>query len=201
FTKNLIERHSLMPVIFSENWDKDRKSWKNGFDPTFQQTYEALQSMLEVSFNGSAMTLAFTFTDPAEAQKILTFYLADLNEFMRRQFLEDVQVRRQSLEKQLNSASDPVLKDKLSEMIIQYIQKEDLAKVKDFYGFEIIDAPFVPENRFKPERSRICMISVIAAFFAAVIIAFILEYIAYLKKNEDPKKIAELKRCIKFRSR
>ena len=192
-TNDLVEKHKLMPVIFKDSEDP----------PTLQDAYKAVQGMLEIKPDkkNGVLKLGFLFPDPAVAQKLLNYYVDGMSEFLRQQSLENVATQSKALQEQLVTTTDPLLRTKLAEIIAQYVEKETLAKVQRYYGFNVIDPPFVPEKRFKPKRAQICILSVIVAFFMAIFLAFIMEYVGNLKKNEDPERLENLKKYMKLRNK
>jgi uncharacterized protein involved in exopolysaccharide biosynthesis len=202
-TNGLVEKHKLMPVIFEDSWDEKTKTWKTEEPPTLQDAYTSMQNMLEIKPDKKAnvLKLGFLSPDPVLAQKLLGYYVNGMSEFLRQQSLENVVTQSKARQDQLVTTADPLLRTKLAEIIAQYVEKETLAKVQRYYGFNIIDPPFIPEKKFKPKRSLICILSVIVAFFLAVFLSFIFEYVSNLKENEDPERLANLKKYMKVRSK
>jgi len=184
-TNGLVEKHKLMPVIFEDSWDEKTKTWKTEESPTLQGAYESMQGMLEIKpyKKNGILKLGVISPDPALARKVLSYYVDGMSEFLRQQSLENVAIQSKALQEQLVTTADPLLRTKLAEIIAQYVEKETLAKVQKYYGFNVIDPPFVPEKKFKPKRSQICILSVIVAFFLAIFLAFFMEYLGNLKKN------------------
>ncbi|MEK7850656.1 MAG: hypothetical protein AAB275_02130, partial [Deltaproteobacteria bacterium] len=54
---------------------------------------------------------------------------------------------------------------------------------KENFAFKVIDPPKAPDKRIKPKRSQMVMISFVAALFAAVFLAFFMEYIEKVRSN------------------
>lgn len=202
-TNNLVEKHKLMQIIFEDSWDEQTKTWKTEEPPTLQDAYKSIQGKLEIKADkkSGVLKLGFLFKDPKIAQRILGYYVNGMSEFMRQQSLENVATQSKALQEQLITATDPLLRTKLAEIIAQYVETETLAKVQKYYGFNIIDPPFVPEKKFKPKRAQICILSVIVAFFMAIFLAFFMEYVDNLKKNEDPERLENLKKYMKLRNK
>jgi len=202
-TNNLVEKHKLMQIIFEDSWDEQTKTWKTEEPPTLQDAYKSIQGKLEIKADkkSGVLKLGFLFKDPKIAQRILGYYVNGMSEFLRQQSLENVATQSKALQEQLITATDPLLRTKLAEIIAQYVETETLAKVQKYYGFNIIDPPFVPEKKFKPKRAQICILSVIVAFFMAIFLAFFMEYVDNLKKNEDPERLENLKKYMKLRNK
>ena len=47
-----------------------------------------------------------------------------------------------------------------------------ITNIKDDYAVTIVDKPYVPEKKSKPQRSVICIIGTILSFFISLLIAY-----------------------------
>lgn len=168
--------------------------------PTPEDTYNAIQGMLNSTTDKkrNIMVLSIEHKDPRIAQKLLDFYIVGMSEFLRQQTLTEATAQQQQLSLQLAKTTDPLLKNRLYELIARQIEKETLTRVQKYYSFNIIDSAFVPEHRFKPKRSQICILSVVVGFFVAVFLAFFLEYVHNLKTHEDPERLANLRNALRL---
>lgn len=202
-TNKIVKDHGLMPILYEDSWDEKTKKWKTENPPTLQNAYGSMQGMLDVKtdIKKNILTLGFICPDPELAQRFLGYYVEGMSDFLRQQSLENIVTQSRALQEQLLTVTDPLLRAKIAEVIAQYVEKETLAKVQKYYGFNVIDPPFVPEKRFKPKRAQICTLSVIVAFFIAVFLSFIMEYVGNLKKNEDPQRLADLRKYVRLRSK
>ena len=199
-TNTLVEQHHLLPILFEDDWDAAAKRWKEE-PPKAEDIQEAVKGIFKITpdKNQNVVRLSFEHKDPKTAQAILNYYIVGLSEFLRRQTLEDAAAQQEHLLQQLAHTSDPLLKNRLYELIAKQIEKETLAKVQKYYSFNVIDPASVPEKKFKPKRALICVLSVVVAFFIAIFLAFLLEYVHNLKKNEDPERLADLRRALRLR--
>lgn len=202
-TNAIVTEHKLLPVLFEDSWDKQKKAWKVDVEepPTLQDAYQVMQDMLQINADKkqNVLRLAFLYKDQQMARDMLSYYVDGLSEFLRRQTLDDAGAQKKQLYEQLAGTTDPLLKNKLYELIAKQIEKEALAKVQKYYSFNVIDPAFVPEKKFKPKRAMICLLSVVVAFFLAVFLAFFLEYIKNLKTSEDSERLATLKNALRLR--
>ena len=230
-TNTIIREHNLLPIIFEKSWDAKTGNWKVAAPPSFfqkasasilgmlrttptekkdlpkspslQDAYKVIQGMLSLKPDKkqNVMRIGFESEDPEMAKTILNYYIVGLSEFLRRQTLEDAAAQQVHLSQQLSKMTDPLLKNRLYELIAKQIEKETLAKIQRYYSFNVIDPAFVPEKKFKPKRAQICMISVVVAFFIAIFLAFFLEYLKNLKTREDPERLANLRNAVGLRRR
>jgi uncharacterized protein involved in exopolysaccharide biosynthesis len=192
-----------MPILFAKSWDPIHQRWISKKPPTLQAAYLKLQSILKATSDKkkNVMTLSAQFKDPRLAKQILDYYVVGLSEFLRHQSLDESAAQQAQLYEQLTKTSDPLLKNKLYELIARQIEKETLAKVQRYYSFNVIDPAYVPERRFSPKRAQIVVLSIVVAAFFAIFLAFFLEYINNAGKSEDPERIANLKNALRLRPR
>ena len=228
-TNSIVRKYDLMPFLFEKSWDAKTGDWKVGEpsllqkasaailgmfsttpdekkdvskSPTLQDAYKTIQAMLSVKPDKkqNVMRISFESEDPRMAQAILNYYIVGLSEFLRRQTLEDAAAQQVHLTQQLAKTTDPLLKNRLYELVAKQIEKETLAKIQRYYSFIVIDPSFVPERKFKPKRAQICMISIVVAFFIAIFLAFFMEYVKNLKTREDPERLANLRKSMRLRN-
>lgn len=201
-TNIVVQKYNLLPVIFAEDWDKKKNQWKTDEPPTLQDAYKAIDDkllLIQTDIKKKTLAISFDHTDPAIAQQLLWYYITELSNNMSKQAGENADAQQKYLSEQMTKATDPLIQAKIAGLISQQIEKEMLAKVQKYYGFDIIDPPFAPEKKFKPKRALMCVLAVIIAFFLAVFLAFSLEYIGNLKQHEEPERLARLKRYISFK--
>ena len=66
--------------------------------------------------------------------------------------------------------------------------------------FQIVQTAEVPENKYAPSRSKICIIVTITAFFLSVFLAFIREYFERVGRDpQESRKLEEIKRMLWIR--
>jgi uncharacterized protein involved in exopolysaccharide biosynthesis len=85
-------------------------------------------------------------------------------------------------------------------MLAKEIEQDTFARAQTYYGFYVLDPPVAPDldKKAKPKRALICILSVMVAFFVAVFLAFFLEYVGRLKKDE-PDRYQQLKEAMRLR--
>ncbi len=198
-TNIIVIKYNLMPILFEKSWDNEKKRWKEK-KPSWQDAYKVMQGMLKSTPDKkqNVLRLSFDYKDPKIAQAILNYYVTGLSEYLRQTILTDSQAQQKLLYEQLAKTMDPLLKNRIYGMIAGQIEKETIALVQRYYGFNVIDPAFVPDKKFSPKRAQICLLSVVVAFFIAVFLAFFLEYLHNLKTNEDPERLASLRNALRL---
>ena len=202
-TRRVVERYDLMPDLFEEQWNPLMNSWKESPAPTFQDAYKLLMGMLKVSLQKSTdiLTIAFEHEDPRFAKIMVANYLAELSESLREETLEEAAQNKQFLEEQLAVTSDILLKEKLWILLSKEIEKEIFLQAQRYHGFIVLDPPVAsdPNKKVKPNRSLICILSLIVGFVVGIFLAVLLEYVENIKEREEKQKLNDIRRYIKFR--
>lgn len=201
----IVEKHKLMPRIFEEIWDSEKKKWNINPDPTLQDAHKTLMGMLTISRDrkSDVLTIQFDHKDPEFTKEMVEYYTTELSESLREETLKDAAENQRFLRRQLERTLDVLLKEKIYILLAKEIEKETFASAQKYYSFMVLDPPIVPDlnKRIKPKRRTICILSVTVAFFTAVFMAFFLEYIHNLKTTEDPERLERFKKSIKLRNK
>jgi uncharacterized protein involved in exopolysaccharide biosynthesis len=189
-SQRIVDKYKLMPRLFEKDWDSEKKAWLINPAPTFQDAYNDLMDMLTVSRDrkSEVMTIKFDHKDPHFAKEMADHYLTELSETLREETLKDAKENQHFLRRQLEQTPDTLMKEKISAMLAREIEKEIFARAQTYYSFQVLDPPFVPDldKKVKPRRALICILSVTVAFFVAIFLAFLLEYIQNVRTREDP---------------
>jgi len=203
--RRVVEKNSLLPRLFDDDWDAKKKEWKDNPAPTIQDAYKLLvtKGMLTVSRDRKTniITIKIDDRDPQFAKEMVDYYLTELSESLREETLKDAQDNKRFLQSELDKTSDALLREKISNLLAKEIEKETFARAQKYYSFIVLDPPVVSDlnKKVKPKRALICILSVIVAGFFAVFAAFFAEYVHNVKTREDPERLNTLRRYLDFR--
>jgi len=201
----VVEKHNLMPLLFEDQWDHQKKAWKENPAPTLQDAHKLFsKELLKVirDRKTDVLTVSIEHKNPEFARSIVSYYLTELSEGLRAKVLKDAEENRRFLTEQLDRTTDPLMREKIYNMLAKEIEKDTFARAQTFYGFYVLDPPISPDlnKKVKPRRSMICILSAVVAFFVAVFLAFFLEYLHRLK-TEEPDRYQQLKDSLRLRRR
>jgi uncharacterized protein involved in exopolysaccharide biosynthesis len=198
----VVDRYKLMPRLFEEAWDPDKKEWRDDPPPTLQDAHKAITAMLTISRDtmSEVLTVKFDHKDPKFARDMVDHYITELSESLREETLKDAEENQRFLRKQLEQTSDVLLKDKIYNMLAREIEKETFARAQTYYGFLVLDPPIVPDlnKKVAPKRRLICILSVTVVFFLAVFLAFFLEYVHNVRTTEDPERLEAIRNNLRL---
>jgi uncharacterized protein involved in exopolysaccharide biosynthesis len=191
----IIEKYDLMSNLFAENWDADKNTWLLEKSPSLQDGQNKIKALLSVKIDikKSLLTVSIEHKNPEIAKQFVDYYLTELSTKLREKVLQDASENKRFFEEQIDKTTDPLLKEKIYALLAKEIEKETFAKAKKYYGFLVLDPPIVPDKdkKVKPKRSLICILSVFTSFFAAVFLAFVIEFIKKIKRD-DPERFAQM---------
>ncbi len=184
----------------------DKKAWITDEPPTEQDAFKLIrENLLSISVDNKKNTLnvGFNHKDPKFAKEMVDRYLTELSEMTREVTIQYAREKTSFVQEELSKTSDALLREKLYTLLANEIEKETFARARQYYNFEVIDPPIVPDldKKVKPKRSIICVLSVIVAFFLAVFIAFFLEFFQNARENADPEQREKLRQYMPFGNR
>jgi hypothetical protein len=105
----------------------------------------------EYDYKSGNLTLYFLDPSPAEAQRVLGFYLDSLRDKLRNEEVEAGASAAASLEEEVRKSSDALLQTQLYELMARQIQREKIAAVQSDFAFKVVEPPVVPDNYFAPK--------------------------------------------------
>jgi uncharacterized protein involved in exopolysaccharide biosynthesis len=182
--EDVILKNNLMPILFQKRWDARRSSWKAKDPkkiPTLREGIERLRKeclVVAPELKKNVIRVSINFRDPVIAKRMVDYYLRALNDKLRGEAIEDAETNRAYLEKQLLVTFDPIIKDKIQNMIAFEVEKAMLISSK---SFDILERPIVPVDKIKPRRFRIVLISALIGFFLSALAVFAVRYVAVLR--------------------
>jgi len=169
---SVIEKNNLMPILFRNSWDSEHDSWKTKIPkkvPTLRRGAEVLsKNLLQVTTDEKKgiIRVGVRLYDPLLAEKIVEYYLMELNSKIRLNVMNDADSNRSYLERQLNNTSDPILIEKIQNLIAEEIGKTMLMSSS---AFEILEKPTIPLERYSPNRMQIVMTSFIVGLILSAL--------------------------------
>ena len=189
--ESVIVKKNLMPLLYRKAWDSNQHTWKTK-DPKKAPTLRmgALllgKRLLQVNADEKKgiLRLGVSFFSPSLAKEVVDGYLAELNNRIRLNTTNDADSNRLYLERQLNNISDPVLIEKIQNLISTEIEKSMLMSSR---AFEVLENPLVPLNKSYPKRSLYVILSFLVGIVLSVGGVFLWGgVIAFKKAVKDAK--------------
>ncbi|HHK60459.1 MAG TPA: hypothetical protein ENJ73_01865 [Desulfobacterales bacterium] len=200
--ERLIAKYDLLPVLYKDIWDAERKAWKVE-DPDKAPTLikalqaKALDSFFSVSQDKKSglVTIAWQGEDPAWCAEMLRRVIHELQFFLENEYVTDARREREFVEQQLAKATaeleywerqvpteeltlGKITRERLAaQTVYTELRKQlELAKIseaRENITFKVLDPPFVPERKYKPKRALIVALTAVTTLFLAIFLVFI----------------------------
>ena len=146
----LIRRENLLPVIFSNDWKKARKTWKSrnpNEQPTIWQGVRYFSEHIRrVSFDSSTglVSLSVTWKNPQLAAKWTVELVALANQYARTSAMRRVKQKLAYFNRELAHTSVAQQKQVLFGLIRSELDREMMVKGSRDYALRVIDPPAIP---------------------------------------------------------
>jgi uncharacterized protein involved in exopolysaccharide biosynthesis len=145
-----------------------------------------LDSIVGVNQNVRENIIIITvdYYDPVMATKIVEYFLTALTDHMSSEARRVATINQKYLEEQLGKTADPLIKQKIYNLIAQQLETSMMAEVKENFAFKVVDPPRVPDKKIKPKRTQMALLSFVVSIFMGVFLAFVMEYFEKVKSKE-----------------
>ncbi|MBI2413387.1 MAG: hypothetical protein HYV24_09275 [Deltaproteobacteria bacterium] len=216
--EKVIESHNLLPVLFSDRWDGERMIWKDGQNgglsaqikrffftrpaasidakdsgPTLWDGLRELDGIVKISASAKDNTIAIyaEHRDPAFASRLIEILLSTLNQHMSGEARRVAQTNKRYLMEQLGASNDPLIRQKIYNLIAQQIEVYMMSEVKENFAFKVIDPPRTPDRRVRPGKTRFVEAGAALALIGGIFAAFVLEFVSILRgRKKEPAEDA-----------
>lgn len=207
--KEVVEKYQLLPILFPDNWDQEKKAWKKpGIslnplayiaklkpadpkapqkEPGVPDTWDgirAIDTLVKINYNmkEDIITISADFRDPEIAAKIANYFIITLNEHMSSEARRVAVVNKEYLEKQLMQTNDSLVQQKIYSLIAEKIETMMMAEVKEGFAFKVLDPPMTPDRKSRPKRAQMVIVAFMVSLFIGI---FVVLFREYLKKIKD----------------
>ena len=176
-TDTFIRERNLLPALFAERWDGDKRAWKEkdgkSRAPTVEEGFrrfdEKVRSVSEDRKTG-LVTLVIEWSDPQAAAAWANELVARANEYMRERAIAEAQRSTAYLEGELAKTGVVERQQIIYRLIESKTSDIMMANARPEFAFEIVDAAVPPDsdNFVRPKRAIIVLIGLIAGMIIGV---------------------------------
>lgn len=207
FLEKFIEKHEILVPLMATRWDpmareliinkdiynESSQRWVRDVPdgrspiPTAWEAVNKFRNYLAVSQDKKTnlVRVAFEWYDPAQATKWVNFLIEDLNSDLRRNDRNEAHRAIAYLKKQLGETHLVDMQQVFYQLIESQMKTVMLTDARPDYAFQVIDPAVVPENKTKPKRSIICVLSLILGAFVGMGVVLVKEFISAKFQNKN----------------
>jgi uncharacterized protein involved in exopolysaccharide biosynthesis len=196
FLGKFIEKHNLfVPLMAAKGWsretdtlqldpviyDETTKSWVREVvapyqpKPSLIESHEAFLKILTATndVKTQMVRISIEHYSPFIAKEWVTLLIRDINDEMRRRDVEEAEKSIAYLNKKIKETNIADIRVQLFSLVEEQMQTLMIANVRDEYVFKTVDQAIVPEQKAKPKRSLIVILSVMFGFIFAVVLILV----------------------------
>jgi uncharacterized protein involved in exopolysaccharide biosynthesis len=185
-TVRVFGKYNLWPIVLPDKFDSATGKMKFGWtDRLFRgekgprapgdwDAIRAAKDRLKVSVNKRAGTVSVSFESPSAegSTTIVKYYLDEGKSRLQEEALERASKNKKFIEEQIGKTVDALTRDRLYSLYGQEVEREMMGRNREQFGFRVIDAPRIPDRKFKPHRGlnaiSATVLSIFVVFFYLV---------------------------------
>lgn len=198
FFNYLIEARDFKPELFaSKSFDEDSKKiiydvtkynqesneWLQSFDkplqkePSLQESYFVFIDILDIKKDDLSgfITVSISHISPYFAEELLVLIIDSVNTIFRERDLNEAIESMTFLNNESSKTKNQKTKDAIFSLMEKQLQIQMLANVKKDYIAKVLDSPFVPEKKVKPNRILIMILGSLSGFLFSIFIALAID--------------------------
>jgi uncharacterized protein involved in exopolysaccharide biosynthesis len=143
----------------------------------------ALDQIIDVNYNmkEDLITMTVNFRDPEIAATLVNCFITELNERMSSEAKRIASINKAYLERQLLETKDPLVQQKIYNLIADKIETTMMAEVKEGFAFKVLDPPMAPDKKSKPKRLLMVAVAFMVSLFLGIFIVLMKEHIKKIK--------------------
>jgi uncharacterized protein involved in exopolysaccharide biosynthesis len=201
FSAKLIDKYAIIPAIYKYQWPKGYAKYRDTASQAWKEPFIApkpndLAGLLKGKYlkkktnKNNTMSISIALKDSALSITLASMYLDYLDEFIRSDVQTNAKENVTYLEKQLETISDPLLREKVQALMANEIEKEMIVSKK---AFKIID-PVYESKTFKEKKLYPLVFAFGLFFLTSLSVVFMHAFSSAPKTDEDRSLIQKIKR-------
>ena len=186
FVKHLITFEGVLPSIMAAEsydissqelyfdpdiYDEATKTWtrepqnNNKIIPSYLEAHEEYLGIMSLSKDQTTglVSMSIEHKSPFFAKELLELIIKEVNNLRREDDIEEADMALRYLKEELSRTPQVAIKGSINELIKNQLETRIMAKVNEEYSLIIIEPPFIPEKKSKPNRGLICILSTLIA--------------------------------------
>jgi len=171
------------------SYDSETKSWiqpsnKARSYPSYIDAHEVYLGMMSISKDTKTglINISVEHRSPVFAKEFLDLIIQEANALKRNKDIATTDRALSYLKEQLSQTVGARIKDSINMLIESQLETRMMANIHEEYSLIKIEPPFIPENRFFPKRSIICILGTLIGMMLSVMIVLTKHYAVNNKK-------------------
>jgi len=190
FLWEYIVRNKLLPFLFENLWDEEKKTWildPDEKEPSHNDACSAFLDLITIDEDKESglITFSILWSDPEIAAQWANDLVRQLNEQLRKRAIQDSKKRIGYLEKELAKTTVKDMREVVYNLLESEKQKAMLANVNEDFALEVIDPAVAPEVREKPKRILLVVLGGVCGITLGIFVVFLKNLKPSRKENTN----------------
>ena len=163
--------------VKNKKWLSDQNDSKS-IEPSYIEAHKAYQGMLSISRNKNTGLIyaSFEHISPIFARDFLSLIIKEANILKRDKDIETSTKALSYLKKELSQTPLVEIKESINQLIEAQLETQMMANIHEEYSLAIIEPPFVPEEKSKPNRKIICLFGTALGGILSILLVLVRYY-------------------------
>lgn len=193
-TTQFIRDENLLPVLFANQWDAERKAWKEtdpdeipSLEDAFKLWDEDIRTV-ETSTTSELMTLTIEWKDRELAARWASELVRRANELMRARAIADASSSIAYLKSELDKTNVLEVRQAIYSLAESHFKTMALAKAREEYYFRVVDPAVAPDRDdwVSPKRALMIAAAVVGGAMLGLMVAIFLNALGPARR-EPPR--------------
>jgi len=181
FVEEFIERNSLMPLIFAEEWNDSAEDWHQEIEriPALWEGAEKFKDQIfSVSTDSDTglTTLSIEWSDPELAAAWANQLATMANEIARSKDILEAERSIAYLNEQISQTNVIELQQVLYNLLEIEQKNLMLANAREEYIYRVIDPAVIPYQRVRPQRTLMVIVATVAGGIFGIFAVFVIRF-------------------------
>ena len=152
FIESFIESENLLPVLFSDEWNSQTKTWKTSHAPTLEDGYDTLHGAMTVDAPATddIVTLRVRWRDAATASWMANHLISKLNALFQAKAVADADRMIAYLNDAYQRTTVAELRTSVANLMEEQLKLRIMAKSRDEYSLTVVDPAAPSKKRVSP---------------------------------------------------
>jgi uncharacterized protein involved in exopolysaccharide biosynthesis len=168
FTREFIQRHSLMPLLFASKWDAQQGRWRDPSDPpTISQGVERFANkvrQITEDHRTGIVTLAIIWRDRLAAAQWANALIAEADAALRQRAIAEYARSIDYLKEEGSGTSVVEVQQAVYKTMETELKDAMLARTRDAYAFKVLDPAVARDPKDTDSPNKPLIIALGAAF-------------------------------------
>jgi len=182
-TVRVFRKYNLWPIVLPDKFDPATGKLKFGWTdrllggekgpraPGDWDAIRAAKDRLNVFVNKKTGTVSVSFESPSAegSASIVKYYLDEGKSRLQEEALDRAVKNKKFIEEQIGKTVDALTRERLYSLYGQEVEREMIGRNREQFGFRVVDAPRVPDRKFKPQRGFGAILAASLVLFAGCV--------------------------------